>query len=130
MVESFRGNTVDIGSSDGPEEDYETGVLKDLESGSSPIEHLELRECRFRNGDVRNILRISKALKTFIYEIGGVHLSYCPISFSALYEGLQRHKGPLENLWLDTTHGMIGFMEELDDTTPLKPLEDFSNLAR
>ena len=61
-----------IGSSDSEENEG----LKALESGSSVAEHVELRDVRLNPEDTKHILRIPKALKTFVYEIGSVEPPY------------------------------------------------------
>ena len=105
-------------------------VLANLESNSSPIEHLELHNCRIKNNDVRDIFRVPRTLKTFIYSVGWGHLSEHGVSLPLLYEGLQQHRETLENLWLDTPDGDIEWLPDIDDTSPLGSFRDFTKLKR
>ncbi|MCJ1352422.1 MAG: hypothetical protein MMC33_002406 [Icmadophila ericetorum] len=100
-----------------------------LDAGSSTVTHLELKDCKLNTKDIIHLLNVPRSLKTFIYELGGGHLSYSGFNFNAIHKALAHQAHCLENLWLDYEHRYgIGFDNHLDDTTPLPSLASFKNL--
>lgn len=116
-----------ISSGDGDDPDEE---IAKVEPGSSSCTHLELKDCRFNEGDIKALLCAPKELRTFIYQIGWGHLSYCSTSFLALREGLEAQKETLEDLWLDFGHDGIEWINDVDNTTPFASFKDFPKLRR
>ena len=107
----------------------ENGGLDDMKSASSGIEHLELKTCRFNPQEITDILRVPKALKTFIYEFGSFHVGYCAADFPAIRQGLEQHKTSLQDLWLDLHHEEESFQAG-GDCTRLWSFQDFTRLKR
>ncbi|KAF2115972.1 hypothetical protein BDV96DRAFT_574890 [Lophiotrema nucula] len=104
--------------------------LARIEPGTSTVEYLEFMDCRFNDEDVKAFLSTPKELRSFIYEIGWGHLSYCSVSFPALSEALERHKDTLEDLWIDYGFDGIEWQDGSDDSSPMNSFAEFSKLKR
>ncbi|MCJ1391306.1 hypothetical protein MMC18_004169 [Xylographa bjoerkii] len=117
-----------VGSDDGfgGEEDE---TLAALETASSTVSHVELKDCKLHERDLTHMLRAPKALKTFIYEVGWGHVSYCDMNFRAIGSALAPHVHCLENLWLDF-EDRFGpeWHHEMDDTTPIPSFTQFEKV--
>lgn len=82
-------------------DDEGNASLAVLPSASSTLTHLELRNCKMNQPDITHLLRIPKALTTFIYDLGSGHLSYCDVVPQDIFDALVTQEHCLENLWLD-----------------------------
>ena len=104
-------------------------LLASMNSASSPLTHLELQDCRLRMVDVTQLLRICRALKTFIYEPGSACAWWFDVSFTAIREALTAQEHSLEILWLDISpfHDR-GFFNPYEDTTPMASFKSFQKL--
>ncbi|MCJ1398489.1 hypothetical protein MMC11_001689 [Xylographa trunciseda] len=104
-------------------------ILAALETASSTVSHLELKDCTVSESDLAHMLRAPKALKTFIYEVGWGFLSFCNVSFLAIHEALAPQVRYLENLWLDYERSYSAYWDgETDSTTPMPPFTHFEKL--
>jgi hypothetical protein len=102
--------------------------LASIERQTSACTHLEFKDCRFCEEDIKNYLSVPRQLSTFVYEVGWGHLAYCSTSFTALRDGLECQKDHLENLWLDYGFDGIEWMDDLDEHAPMKSMKSFSKL--
>jgi hypothetical protein len=105
------------------EQDEATETITEIPKGSSSIEEIELRESKLYSEDLKLLLSIPKALKTFIYEVGHAWAWYS-VDTNDILEGLSRHAESLENLVLDHPD----FVEESEDDN-FAPME-FSAFTR
>ncbi|MCJ1238384.1 hypothetical protein MMC14_006373 [Varicellaria rhodocarpa] len=103
--------------------------LASLDSGSSTLTCLELQVCRLRMGDIAKLLRIPKALCTFIYELASKYCWSFDVSFTAIREALTAQEHCLEILWLDLDplHD-CGFRNYYNDTIPMVLFASFKKL--
>ena len=99
-----------------------------IPSASSNVQHLELKKCRLNSNEVTEILRIPKALQTFIYEIGFGHLAYTTVEFGEIRQALEQQKESLENLWLDYDHNGALWEWESGDLGPMQSFQGFMKL--
>ncbi|KAF2000923.1 hypothetical protein P154DRAFT_575626 [Amniculicola lignicola CBS 123094] len=102
----------------------------DMPDKTSSVTHLELKDCRLDTRMIEKMLAVPKQLKTFIYEVGWGHLSYCSISWPAIRRGLELQKDSLEELWWDYPHDGINWSDDTDDTSPVQSFRDFEKLRR
>ncbi|MCJ1456509.1 hypothetical protein MMC28_006870 [Mycoblastus sanguinarius] len=113
-----------IGSSD----DSTHAGLASIKPASISLTHLEIRQCKFNTADLTNILRACKGLKTFVYNLGWGHISYCEYSTSELRTALAWAEHSLENLWLDYEPGpsywSMDNLEPIDSLTSFKVLKN------
>ncbi|MCJ1385323.1 hypothetical protein MMC17_008445 [Xylographa soralifera] len=117
-----------IGSDDGFRDQIDE-TLAGLGTASSTVSHIELKDCKLHDQGLVNMLRAPKALKTFIYEVGSGHLSYCRMNFGAAVSALAPQVHYLENLWLDFESTYRPYWDdEVDDTTPIPSFTQFENL--
>ena len=117
-----------IGSDDGFDGEADK-TLAALDTASSTVSHIELKDCKWHARDLANMLRAPAALKTFIYEVGSGHLSYCSMDFRAAVSALAPQVYHLENLWLDFEYSYRpDWDNETDDTTPIASFTQFENL--
>ncbi|MCJ1282638.1 hypothetical protein MMC26_001963 [Xylographa opegraphella] len=117
-----------VGSDDrvGAEPD---ATLAALQTASSTVSHIELKNCKLDERDLANMLRAPKALKTFIYEVGWGYLSYCDMVFGAAVSALAPQVHYLENLWLDFESWVRPeWNDQTDDTTPIRSFAQFEIL--
>ncbi|KAL8949219.1 MAG: hypothetical protein Q9222_004651 [Ikaeria aurantiellina] len=118
-----------VGSSDidiNPDDDKYC-TLSSLPPGSSTVQHLELRECKLSAQDLEGMFRACKYLKTFIYNLGVGHISYCDYNLPALRENLAMSKETLDNLWIDCYDDTC-LMDDLDVLDPFTSLTEFKSL--
>ena len=97
--------------------------LAQLETASSSITHLEFRACRLSIGDLANVLRACKCLKTFIFDLGGKHPNCFMYDGLGLRDALLWNKRSLENLWIDD-----GTFPSLTTTMPLLGFKTLKNI--
>lgn len=89
------------GHSIGTDPNNEVEISPEARTASSTLKHLELRDCKLNGPDITHLLRIPKALTTFIYDIGSDHLSFCSVNPQDIWNALAPHQHCLENLWFD-----------------------------
>jgi hypothetical protein len=97
---------------------------------TSSCTHLELKQCRLSPPDLKAILSLPIALKTFIYKVGWGYLAWCRNSFTALREALDSQKATLETLELNFVTGIQWWPPEMDETSPMASLREFPVLKR
>ncbi|MCJ1324036.1 hypothetical protein MMC10_000698 [Thelotrema lepadinum] len=115
-----------IGSSaDG---DGEAGQLAVCKPGSLPIERIDMHDCRLDRVDLGFLIEAPKALRSFCYELGWGHLSYCDHSTTALLKALESQKETLEELWIYHVDGIM-FNEERIEGKLAIPAGGFSQLT-
>ncbi|KAL8770753.1 MAG: hypothetical protein Q9209_003620 [Squamulea sp. 1 TL-2023] len=87
----------EVGSSGSSEDrDCPLGMLT---HGSCPtVERLELRDSKLNAKDLKGMFAACSSLRTFVYDLGWGHMSYCDYSLSELDESLAANMGTLENL--------------------------------
>ncbi|KAL8811302.1 MAG: hypothetical protein Q9223_001819 [Gallowayella weberi] len=99
-----------------------------LEPGScSTLEHLELRDSKLSAEDVKATLAACSNLKSFVYDLGWSHISYCNYSLTALRDALSANETTLENLWIDYWGDGTCWYDR-DDLTPISSLKEFKKL--
>lgn len=72
-----------------------------LETASSTVTHIELRQCQPDPCELEHMICACKNLKTLIYEKGEGHISYEAFKTEEIQKAMQPAKATLENLWLD-----------------------------
>jgi hypothetical protein len=78
-----------------------TTGLERLASGTSNVQHIELRKCRLSQDRLDNIIRVAKSLKTFVYEFSNISLNPMKVGIGHIISSLSVHKASLETLWFD-----------------------------
>ncbi|MCJ1293360.1 hypothetical protein MMC34_004914 [Xylographa carneopallida] len=117
-----------IGSDDEFEGEAED-TLAALDTASSTVSHIELKDCKLHKRDLANMLRAPKALQTFIYQVGTGYLSECGRDFQASVSALAPQAQCLENLWLDFEPRYSSYWDStIDDTTPIRSFAHFEHL--
>ncbi|KAF2738063.1 hypothetical protein EJ04DRAFT_574049 [Polyplosphaeria fusca] len=105
--------------------------LQNIGHGTSACTHIEMKDCRFNDTDIKNYIAAPKRLSTFIYELGWGHLSYCSPSFAAIRDALECQKDSLEDLWLDYGFdGIEWYAEDTNENDAMKSIRHFSQLKR
>lgn len=100
-----------------------------LNPRSSPLEHLELRDCMLDTVDLEPVLSAPASLTTFIYIIGTGHTSYCDINFGEIRKALDLQHASLEQLYLDYTYALYGRDSE-DNKFDIAPFTSLAKLKR
>ncbi|ROV98126.1 hypothetical protein VPNG_08568 [Cytospora leucostoma] len=106
-----------------------------LRPRSLDITHLELRDCRISPWELRRMLAVPKALKTFIYDMGEEINDVEPpvtISYRSVREALELQKDSLEQIWIDYPHDYL--FDEWGGsgiaTRPMGSFDKFKKLKR
>lgn len=84
--------------------------LANLQPRSLDITHIEMRDCRVAPWELRRMLGVPKALRTFIYDIGeGTNEMEPPvnISYKSVRVALEQQKDSLEQIWIDYPHDYL-----------------------
>jgi len=92
------------------EQDEATQTMIEIPKGSSSIEEIELRETKLYSEDLKLLLSVPKALKTFIYDLGHSWAWYA-VDTNDILEGLSHHTESLQSLVLDHPD----YAEEMDN---------------
>ena len=119
-----------IGFSMGTEEWYVDAdrALKTLPLRSSVVTHIDLKECGMDMPDIIDMLGVPIALKTFIYELAVIYISWNDVSFKALRDavGLQEHS--LEHISLDYEHKNGVHFSDGSEVNPMRSFASFAKL--
>ncbi len=97
--------------------------LATLGPATIPLVHLELREGRWNEPDLANVLRACKGLKSFVYEVG-LNAYYNRCRTPALGQVLNWIENSVEDLWLDHGGDVCLRLPNRD----LRPISAFSSL--
>lgn len=84
--------------------------LVSLQPRSLDITHIEMRDCRIAPWELRRMLEVPRALRTFIYDIGeGTNEMEPPvnISYKSVRVALEQQKDSLEQIWIDYPHDYL-----------------------
>ena len=106
-------------------DDGDNGAFAPLESATTSLDHLEIREGSLEMTELTNVLRASKKLKTIVYEADWS--SYITYSTPDIRQALTWSQDILENFWLDLWDGQEFY--PLDGhLTPMGSLSTFTVL--
>ncbi|KUI72550.1 hypothetical protein VM1G_08285 [Cytospora mali] len=84
--------------------------LAGIQPRSLDITHIEMRDCRIAPWELRRIVGVPKALRTFIYDVGEGTNEVEPvvnISYKSIREALEQQKDTLEQIWIDYPHDYL-----------------------
>lgn len=109
--------------------------LARLQPRSLDITHIEMRDCRIAPWELRRMLQVPKALRTFIYDMGEGTNDVEPlvnISYKSVREALEQQKDSLEQIWIDYPHDYL--FDEWggagSSTRPMGSFAEFEKLRR
>ena len=117
-----------MGSEDIEDSTYDE--LREQESRSSAVTRLELLNSALHRADMDHVLRIPKALDTFISDVGVGHQTYAPLDFAAMRTALDAYRESLETLWLGNQRCAYEEWMEDEDIAPLTGFASFPKLKR
>lgn len=103
-----------------------------LRPRSLDITHLELRDCRISPWDLKRMLAVPKALKTFIYDIGEEINDVEPsvfISYRSVRDALEQQRDSLEQIWIDYPHDYL-FDEMGGSGIATRPIGSFAQYTK
>ncbi|ROV90495.1 hypothetical protein VMCG_09831 [Cytospora schulzeri] len=106
--------------------------LANLKPHSLDITHIEMRDCRIAPWELRRMLEVPKALRTFIYDIGeGTNEMEPPvnISYKSVREALEQQKDSIEQIWIDYPHDYL-FDEWGGSGSSTRPMGSFAGFKK